>query len=388
MFPTISHLLDKYHFKTIAVLFLFSLVFACNKDELSEEGDTSNPTPSEPMTLKDAAGDIWIGMLYDNSYEDIDKTIFDREANAGQVSWYTAWGGWSGPYAYDFSGLNEEINHLHERELPIMMHMFIGPDRYLPDWFKDRNWTNEEMEDMMKGLIQNTMQSNDNHTKVDVWNVVNEAIGWDGDYWDDTQWLQLGYEADASGLTGPDKVFDSIPIYIRRAFEYARLNTDKELELRDYNNDGIESRWNNSEIKTKAFYQLARHLVNSNVPIDAVGFQGHFNIDVPATFSKLTETTQKFRALGLEVYITEMDAEQNDESTAWDATISKAQADYYYNYVTAGLEGGVKGIFTWGIRDDQDPWWRYGENPLLFDAEGNPKDSYYAVRQALIDAGN
>ncbi|MEL6970677.1 MAG: endo-1,4-beta-xylanase [Bacteroidota bacterium] len=48
----------------------------------------------------------------------------------------------------------------------------------------------------------------------------------------------------------------------------------------------------------------------------------------------------------------------------------------------------MDGIFTWGIRDDQDPWWRFGENPLLFDADGKPKDSYYAVRQALEEAGN
>jgi len=266
-----------------------------------------------------------------------------------------------------------------------MMHMLFGPNGYLPEWFKNGNWTNAEMEAMMEGLIQEIMESNDNATKVEVWNVINEAISWDGDLWEESKWLQLGYEADQSGLSGDEKVFDSIPVYIGLAFEYARMHTDKELELRDYLNDGLESRWENSELRTKSFYQLTRHLVNKGTPIDAVGFQGHVNIDVPASFNKLTETVQKHKALGVKVYITEMDTEQNDESKEWNPEISQRQASYYYDYVHAALEGGVDGIFTWGVRDDQDPWWRFGENPLLFDANGDPKDSYFAVRQAFID---
>ena len=46
------------------------------------------------------------------------------------------------------------------------------------------------------------------------------------------------------------------------------------LELRDY---GIEF-WDGSK-KARAFYQLVKHLVNSGVPLDAVGFQGHFRTD-------------------------------------------------------------------------------------------------------------
>ncbi len=368
--------------KIVLLILVISVLYSCIDKTLEAE------TNLDELRLKDVAGDIWMGMACDISSDSINKLIFEREVNVGQVCWYPAWGGWKAPFTYDFSDLNAEINNVHDQGLPVMMHMLFGPNGYLPDWFKDGTWTNAEMEAMMQSLVQNIMLSNNNSSKVDVWNVVNEAIGWDGDEWDDSKWLQLGYEADASGLTGSDKVFDSIPIYVRKVFEYARLYTDKELELRDYLNDGIESRWDNSKLKTKGFYQLTKHLLNKGVPIDAVGFQGHLNIDVPATFSKLTETIQKYKAIGLKVYITELDAEQNDASTAWNATISQTQADYYYNYVTAALEGGIDGIFTWGIRDDQDPWWRLGEHPLLFDANGYPKDSYFAVRQAFIDFKN
>jgi len=374
---------------------LILLCLAISLFNACKEENASDVTPVlennlDGISLKDVASDlnIWIGMSFDISSDSINKAIFEREVNAGQVGWYPAWGGWLNPGTYDFSEVNAEINYVHNQGHPVMMHMLFGPDGYLPEWFKNGNWSNAEMENMMQDLIKNIIQSNDNASKVDVWNVVNEAISWDGDEWSESKWLELGYEVDASGLTGSDKVFDSIPVYVRKVFEYSRMYTNSELELRDYLNDGIESRWENSELKTKSFYQLTKHLVNKGVPIDAVGFQGHLNIDVPATFSKLTEIVEKYKALGLKVYITELDAEQNDESTAWNNTISKTQADYYYNYVKAGLEGGVDGIFTWGIRDDQDPWWRFGENPLLFDADGNPKDAYFAVRQAIIDFGN
>ena len=362
--------------KRISICLCLVLLLSCEKDI---------PNLEDEATLKSVAGDLWIGMLYDNTYEAIDRTIFEREANAGQVSWYPAWGGWEGMDAYDLAEVNAEINYIHNQGLPVMMHMFFGPDQYLPEWFKEGTWTITEMDTLMHDLIKTTIQSNDNAAKVKVWNVINEAIGWDGDYWDDSKWLEMGYEKDVSGLSGSEQVFDSIPVYIGKAFRYARMYTNEQLELRDYNNEGTESRWGNSEIKSKAFYQLTKHLVNSGVPIDAVGFQGHFNIDVITDFSKLTETTRKFDALGLKIYITEMDAEQNDESKEWNESIAKTQADFYYQYVSAALEGGADGIFTWGIRDDQDPWWRFGENPLLFDAAGKPKDSYYAVKQALID---
>ncbi|MFO7620219.1 MAG: endo-1,4-beta-xylanase, partial [Bacteroidales bacterium] len=123
-------------------------------------------------------------------------------------------------------------------------------------------------------------------------------------------------------------------------------------------------------------------------PLTAVGLQGHFNIDIPVTWSRLTEQVQRYRALGLKVYVTEMDAQQYDNSTAWDATIANRQGEYFYQYVKAALEGDANGIFVWGVRDNQDPGWLFGENPVLFDESGAPKPAYYGVQRAFQEAAS
>lgn len=263
--------------------------------------------------------------------------------------------------------------------------MFVGPNQYLPDWFKNGTYTKPALDKMLKDLIQNVIQTNGNDQKVNMWNIVNEAINWKGDGWEQAKWTELGFENDASGLTGQDKVFATVPVFIRKAFEYARLVTNKELELRDYDNDGLENQWNNSAQKSIMFYQLTKHLLAVGAPVTAVGFQGHFSIDNSVTWSKITNQVKKFKSLGLKVFITEMDAEQNGNVKTWNATIAERQKEYYYRYAKAALAGGVDGIFTWGIRDNQDPGWLNGENALLFDANGNPKPAYYGIQKAFSE---
>jgi endo-1,4-beta-xylanase len=264
------------------------------------------------------------------------------------------------------------------------MHMFVGPDQYLPSWLKDGTWDQETLDQLLRELISSTISSVEGRD-ISVWNVVNEAIDWGGTGWGGTKFLELGYEADASGLTGDDRIFDEVPVYVRKAFEYARQSSGAELELRDYDNDGLQNQYDNSIVKTKAFYQLVRHLLALETPLDVVGLQGHFNIDNAITWSRLTDNVRRYRSLGLKVLISEMDAQQNDNAKTWDDSIADVQGAYYYDYVRAALIGGVNGIFVWGVRDNQDRGWRSGENAVLFDAAGDPKPAYYGVQRAFAE---
>ncbi|MEU3338975.1 non-reducing end alpha-L-arabinofuranosidase family hydrolase, partial [Streptomyces sp. NPDC006668] len=80
-------------------------------------------------------------------------------------------------------------------------------------------------------------------------------------------------------------------------------------------------------------------------------------------------TLSNFAALGVDVQITELD-------------IAQAPATAYANTVKACMNvARCKGITVWGIRDSDS--WRTGQNPLLFDNNGNKKAAYNAALTAL-----
>ena len=66
------------------------------------------------------------------------------------------------------------------------------------------------------------------------------------------------------------------------------------------------------------------------------------------------------------------------------------QAKYYCKLLTELLKiksngGNITGITFWGMGDSAS--WLKEHSPLLFERAGEPKDSYYQVLQAYLDAG-
>jgi endo-1,4-beta-xylanase len=182
--------------------------------------------------------------------------------------------------------------------------------------------------------------------KIAQWDVVNEAFA-DG---------SSGGRRDSNlQRTGND--------WIEVAFRTAR-NADPNAKL-CYNDYNIEN-WNWA--KTQGVYNMVRDFKQRGVPIDCVGFQSHFGAGGPP--GSFQTTLSNFAALGVDVQITELD-------------IAQAPANAYANTVRACLNvARCKGITVWGIRDSDS--WRSGENPLLFDRNGNKKAAY---RSALTTMG-
>jgi hypothetical protein len=214
---------------------------------------------------------------------------------------------------------------------------------------------------------------------------------WSGKYWDSSSaantnpWQRMGWEDDKSGLTGTAKVYDKHPVYIRRAFELARKYTSAKLELRDY---GIEF-WDNS-VKVRAFYQLVRHLLNSGVPLDAVGFQGHLRTDFSYDWTKFRRAVEEYRKLGLEVYLTEVDYGDADPAAAAgtahrSAAFDSIQAEGYRQLAKAFVAGGGSWICLWGVGDNTNQYWRMGQSALLFDENYTAKKAYYSFRQGIVE---
>ncbi|MEN9353344.1 MAG: hypothetical protein RL318_669 [Fibrobacterota bacterium] len=323
------------------------------------------------------------------------KTVMAREFGLVQTTAYPAWGAWGGSgmssVTFNMADPNRVINWAEENGKKSAVHLLAGSPTYFPAWLNGGTWTVAQLDTLLNRWITYAMTNNGNAAKVDYWNVVNEAFMWSGYYWDSSStentnpWQKMGWEADKSGLTGTAKVYTQHPAYIRRAFEMARKHTSAKLELRDY---GIEF-WDGTR-KSRAFYQLVKHLVNSGVPIDAVGFQGHFRTDLTYNWAKLQQAVQEYRKLGLEVYITEVDYGDADpiaaatsahRTASWDTT----QALGLYEFTKAATAGGANWICMWGVADNTNLYWRKGQSALLFDESYNAKGAYSRFRQGIVD---
>jgi endo-1,4-beta-xylanase len=184
--------------------------------------------------------------------------------------------------------------------------------------------------------------------QVYAWDVVNEAFADGGGG---------GRRDSALQRTGND--------WIEAAFRAARAaDPGAKLCYNDYNTDGVNA-------KSTAVYDMVRDFKARGVPIDCVGFQSHLSNSVPADYQA---NLQRFADLGVEVQITELDVS------------GAAQAAVYGTVTRACLAvARCAGITVWGIRDSDS--WRSGENPLLFDGNGNKKAAYTSVLDALDGGG-
>ncbi len=185
--------------------------------------------------------------------------------------------------------------------------------------------------------------------RIEYWDVVNEAMSDGG-----------GRRPSNLQATGED--------WIDVAFQTARkADPAAKLCYNDYNIDNRD--WQ----KTKDVLAMVRDMKERDIPIDCVGFQGHFNTGSPYPGSaNFRANLNDFAALGVDVAITELDVENADSRTDW-----------WRGIVEDCLAvPRCVGFTVWGVRDSDS--WRAGQNPLLFDAAGNTKAAYDAVLTALL----
>lgn len=207
------------------------------------------------------------------------------------------------------------------------------------------------------------------------WDVVNEAV-WiqDGrtDGLRNTPWLRL---------IGND--------YIELAFRTARQADP--TALLTYNETWIEGESVEEQQRRAAVLLLLRRLRQRNVPIDAVGIQSHLRARTSFGYGpSLRRFIQNCRELELEVFLTEMDVNDQDLPTDPEKR-DVGVADTYASYLNAALaEPNVRAVLTWGIGDGQtwlnDKYPRKDgqpQRPLLFDKDFRPTAPFGAVTGAF-----
>ena len=310
-----------------------------------------------------------------------------KDCNTVTVMCYPGWGRWDEKlhHVYHVDEFTNRAREMKNQNMTVTAHMLLGWDQYFPEWFKKGDFAPDTLDAIMKSWLKGIIQYNGNDTLVDIWNVVNEAISWDGKggYWplfaenynNACELQRMGFEPDSSGLTGNAFVNAQHPVYIRKAFEYARTLTSKKLELRD---SGFEFPSNGA--KYNAFYQLAVHLKKVNAPVDVIGFQTHIDIERNYDWVAYTNNIKRYVQLGYEVNIPEVDI--GDVAKNWTEEKAELQKRQYYRLITAAIRGGASDFQTWGFIDDG---WRPEEKAFPYTNNFEPKPAYYGIKEALID---
>ena len=329
--------------------------------------------------------------------------------NGIQMSVYPAWdfGFWPkqkpnsiNDFKYNIDGLSELVNWGKENNMFMIHHCLFFPNKYFPKWFWKTNYTSNELDEILNSYIQNILETNQNKDKIDALNVINEIFDKNGNYRssgngnEDVKWMDMGFEKDNSRLSGEEKINESHPIFVRKVLQKSRSLSKAKLEIRDFNIAfGGE--------KADGLYQLVKHLKNSNVPIDAIGFQCHLNTNINYNYDDMYNNIKRFQEIGVDVYITELDVGMNlwggdgrprrkvsdviKNDSDWDNYFEK-QNKIYYNVVKTSREAGVKLISDWGFRDDV-PYgnWRKDQKAWMVNKDYTKKQAYYEVLRALYE---
>lgn len=223
--------------------------------------------------------------------------------------------------------------------------------------------------------------------KIAMWDVVNEALD-DGDkYLRDSCWSRACGEE-----------------FIAKAFVYAHAaDPDALLIYNDYNNE--------LDGKREKMIRLIESLRAQQVPLHAIGLQGHYELDsVP--FEALEKTLEAMRGMGMKVVISELDidviprgrwwadngagretlAKYNPYADGCPPEILQRQAEQYARLfrLFKKYPDTILRISFWNLHDGQSwlndfPWKRVN-HPLLFDRRSAPKPAYEAVMRELTTA--
>ncbi len=250
------------------------------------------------------------------------------------------------PGVYRFAGADNLVSYASSVGQAVHGHTLVW-HRQLPGWLTRTEPATREGH--MREYIDRLMTRY--RGRIAVWDVVNEALEDDGTYRNSIWHEAMGER------------------YIDVAFHQARAS-DPDAEL-IYNDYDVAY----GDAKPDAMFEMLEGALARGVPIDGVGFQLHVFARFDA-FEQVRENFARAAALGLDVYVTELDVSMADGDT------EAMQAAVYDELLTICLaERACRGFQTWGFTDMYS--WRRQYAPLPLDARYAPKPAYLALQRRL-----
>ncbi|WP_225332930.1 endo-1,4-beta-xylanase [Halomicrobium urmianum] len=262
---------------------------------------------------------------------------------------------------YDFGDADAVVDFGVAHDMYVRGHALVWHNQK-PDWFQAWDYTDDQLRAFLRDHIHTV--AGRYRATVDAWDVVNEAVADDGSL-RETVW--------SDALVGD---------YVADAFRWADEVTDANLYYNDYGCEALTE-------KADAVYDLLADLLDRGVPVDGVGLQLHALGERPDPDS-IRANVERFRDLGLDVQITEMDVAFSRDDVPDDPLA--VQAGYYRAVAEVCPEAGCDALVVAGV-SDANSWLRsfadfpdrYTGDPLLFDERYRPKPAYDAVVEALAE---
>jgi endo-1,4-beta-xylanase len=336
----------------VGAVFVCIVLFA---GYLARGGEDAEPLPGTPLRELAKKRGLEIGTavrgdaLKSRAYRQVLAAQFSTVTPENEMKWYAVEPE-RGEFSFD--GADAIVEKAREADQKVRGHTLVWHAQ-LPDWV--RRLGPSELRQATREHIR-TVMAKYKHD-IGVWDVVNEPIGDDGGLRQSVFMRRLG------------------PGFIADAFRTARTaDADAKLYLNEIGAEGINA-------KSNRLYEIVRGLKADGVPIDGVGFQAHFNLDgVPADF---VANMQRFKALGLDIAITEADV---GIQMPPDAGKLRKQAQIYEQIVGSCLAVDCRSLTFWGFTDGRS-WISETQAGMgaatLLDEELKPKPAFAAVQRAL-----
>mmetsp|Transcript_12547 Transcript_12547/g.20893 ORF Transcript_12547/g.20893 Transcript_12547/m.20893 type:complete len:569 (+) Transcript_12547:11-1717(+) len=230
----------------------------------------------------------------------------------------TVWQGPSEPI--NVAPFAEAAKLLKDNNILVHGHSLLYPAiATLTDWWNDQ--PTEEVEDNMYTYMAAVAEAG--RDCVFSWDVLNEVMGDDNNDMDEDGVRRSLFNGKAI------KEYEAMgQNYTRKAFTFARqLDPSAKLMLTEY---GCEEDFlDDDNEKSDRLYRFVSKLLDEGIPIDGIGFQVHVGSEGSnPDYLAIARNFERFRKLGLLIYITEMDVVSfstlNPESVVPSAELQRA----------------------------------------------------------------
>lgn len=282
------------------------------------------------------------------------------------------------PGKWNFETFDRIVDYAKTNQLKVRGHVLVydypmrrQDEKWTPTprWVYQGHYSKADMTRIMYEQIETVMKRYQD--SIFQWIVVNEAVGnFLPGQMEDNIWLRtIGKE------------------YVDLAFIRAhQIAPNAELLINDYGADYL-GQSSCGPFKANSFYRYVRGLRQKGIPVNGVGLQFHLTVGVDhPDIASIENNFARYRALGVRVYITELDVKIKKPLT--EKKLSEQAALYATVMNTALISTNCAGVSVWGYSDKYSWITTFHAFPeysdaCLFDADLKPKPAFLSVLQAL-----